>query len=461
MTKTAAVKTKPKSSASPSPPSSDVAPAAEWMSPSKLKPWKDNPRKNDGEPVERVAKSIERFGFGAPIVARKANLEIIAGHTRWKAAKKLGLGRVPVRLLDIGEKEAHTLALADNRFTELTEWDATLGAVLAGFESVDAAFMGWTAADIDKIQADLTRGQEVVEDEVPEPPKNPVTKPGDVWTLGRHRVVCGDCRDAATVKALVGSNRINLAFTSPPYASQREYDESSGFKPIAPDAYVEWFELVQANVRSVLANDGSWFVNIKEHCDDGQRSLYVKDLTLAHARAWKWRFVDEFCWTRQGVPGAWNNRFKNGWEPIFHYATQANIKFRPLAVGHTSDCMIEYAATNKKSPSGSGLLSSAGLETHEGVARPNNVLKIGTGAATVTVEHSAAFPVGLPVFFLRAYTDPSDIALDPFLGSGTTLIAAEQLDRTCFGVELSPAYCDVIVERWQNLTGKKATRSAT
>lgn len=132
--------------------------AAEYMSPAKLKPWKGNPRKNDGEPVDRVAASITRFGFGAPIVARKANLEIIAGHTRWKAAKQLGLERVPVRLLDVSEKDAHTLALADNRYTELTPWDASLADVLAGFDGIDAAFMGWTEADIKRLAAHVIDG---------------------------------------------------------------------------------------------------------------------------------------------------------------------------------------------------------------------------------------------------------------------------------------------------------------
>ena len=130
---------------------------------------------------------------------------------------------------------------------------------------------------------------------------------------------------------------INVAFTSPPYASQRKYDESSGFKPIKPDAYVDWFEAVQANVRAHLAVDGSWFVNIKEHCDDGQRSLYVKDLTLAHVRRWGWRFVDELCWIHSGIPGQVRTRFKNQFEPIFHFCLRKDPKIRPLAVAKISN----------------------------------------------------------------------------------------------------------------------------
>ena len=107
--------------------------------------------------------------------------------------------------------------------------------------------------------------------------------------------------------------RANIVITSPPYATQREYDPSSGFKPVRPDEYVAWYTDVEANAAAILASDGSYFLNIKEHADEGERSLYVKDLVIAHRRQWGWRFVDEFCWrkTDNGVPGGWNNRFKN------------------------------------------------------------------------------------------------------------------------------------------------------
>src|SRR4051812_34052111 len=112
----------------------DQPPAAEWVALEALKLWADNPRDNDGEPVERVMRSIKRFGFGAPILARKADGEIIAGHARYKAAIVMGLERVPVRYLDLSKREAHLLALADNRIAELTQWSESLGNVLAEFK---------------------------------------------------------------------------------------------------------------------------------------------------------------------------------------------------------------------------------------------------------------------------------------------------------------------------------------
>ena len=115
---------------------------------------------------------------------------------------------------------------------------------------------------------------------------------------------------------------------------------------------------VAANVQSVLSADGSYFLNIKEHAEGGERSLYVKDLVIAHQRQWGWRFVDEFCWrnTANGVPGGWPNRFKNAWEPVFHFTRSERIKFRPEAVSHESVDVVVYSPDNPKAPSGSGLL---------------------------------------------------------------------------------------------------------
>jgi hypothetical protein len=170
-----------------------------------------------------------------------------------------------------------------------------------------------------------------------------------------------DCRDRNVVHRLFEGAKANLVITSPPYATQREYDPESGFTPVPPEEYVGWFRVVAANIAQVLAPDGSYFRNIKEHADGGQRSLYVKDLLIAHVRQFGWWFIDELCWwkTDNGVPGGWGNRFKNAWEPVFHFsAPEARIKFRPTAVGHVSDDCFDYSPSNPKSTSGSGLLGT-------------------------------------------------------------------------------------------------------
>jgi ParB-like chromosome segregation protein Spo0J len=133
-----------------------AGPAAEWVEVSKLTPWLKNPRRND-ENVARVVESITRFGFGAPLVARKENGEVIAGHTRLKAAMRLKLAQVPVRYLDISEHDAHLLALADNRLNELSPWDVDgLQEVMSEFSLEDVALAGWSSADIEKMGAELS-----------------------------------------------------------------------------------------------------------------------------------------------------------------------------------------------------------------------------------------------------------------------------------------------------------------
>ena len=214
-------------------------------------------------------------------------------------------------------------------------------------------------------------------------------------------MICGDCRDCDVLHCLFDDVQANLVITSPPYASQRQYDPGSGIQPIRPEEYVAWFGDVATNIAAVLAPDGSYFLNIKEHCEDGQRHLYVKDLTIAHVRQWRWRFVDELCWrnTRNGVPGGWNNRFKNAWEPVFHFAKSPSIRFNPEAVSTPSGDVFEYSPDNPRSVSGSGLLGS-GERKNEGygLARHSNVIEV--AAESSQGEHSAPFPRVLVEFFV-------------------------------------------------------------
>jgi DNA modification methylase len=243
---------------------------------------------------------------------------------------------------------------------------------------------------------------------------------------------------------------------------------------VPPEEYCDWFRDVAANIQAILASDGSYFLNIKPHAEDGERSLYVMDLVLAHKRQWGWRFVDELCWrkTDNGVPGGWGNRFKNAWEPVFHFCRQPEIKFRPKAVGHVSEDCFDYSPDNPKSTSGSGLLGTGARGTaakkpgaadddgrFRGVARPSNVIEARTESNQGS--HSAPFPRGLAEFFVKAFTDSGDVVFDPFLGSGTTMAAAEILGRIGLGCEISPSYCDVILRRISNLSGEIPVLLAT
>jgi len=431
--------------------------AAQMHKVSELVPWSRNPRRNDAA-AERLAYTIAEHGWTTPLLVQASTMRIIGGHTRLKAAIKIGLVEVPCVLLDVDDRQADSIAIADNRLGELAEWDADgLADLLRELDDAgaDVLAMGYTDADMAELMASLVLPPPADQpDDVgaESQPEVPVSKRGEVYELGPHRLVCGDCRDAETVARLLGGRSINVAFTSPPYASQRKYDESSGFKPIPPDEYVEWFDAVQSNVREHLAADGSWFVNIKEHCDDGQRSLYVKDLTIAHVRAWGWQFVDELIWVHGGTPVEAHRRFKNGWEPVFQFTANYEFKFNPEAVRHES-----ASVPGAYSGAGRGRIDTAksqGVtgdifandEKVAGLAYPSNAIKLGKN--TTALGHGAAFPTGLPDFFIKAYSDPGDAIFDPFLGSGTTLIAAAQNKRTAFGCEISEGYCDVIRRRW-------------
>lgn len=436
----------------------------------RLVPYAKNARTHSPEQVAQIAASIAEFGFNAPILV-DSNAGIIAGHGRLLAARKLGLAEVPVVVLDhLSETQRRAYILADNKLALNAGWDEkVLAAELRDLEQdgVDIALVGFSDDELEDLLVDGDpQDAPDVEEDVPETPVNPVSRPGDLWQIGPHRLICGDCRDLATVQKLLDGRRPSVCITSPPYATQREYDTTSGFKPIPPDEYVAWYRDVAANVAAVLAEDGSYFLNIKEHADEGERNLYVKDLVIAHRREWNWRFVDEFCWrkTDNGVPGGWNNRFKNAWEPVFHFSRQQTIKFRPKRVGHESEDCFDYSPNNPKSKSGSGLLGTgargkaAGKDgaadadgRFAGVARPSNVIEVKSESSQGT--HSAPFPRALVEFFLLAFSDEGDVVLDPFMGSGTTIAAAALLDRAGFGCELSPSYCDVILRRVYNLIG--------
>ena len=448
----------------------------------RLVPYARNARTHSDEQIAEIAASIIEFGFTNPILV-DSDAGVIAGHGRLLAARKLGLAEVPVLVLShLTPLQRRAYVLADNRLALNAGWnDELLKEELAAIqaEGFDLGVVGFTDSELESLLSEDSpeNPQPEAEEEVPEEPVEAVTRPGDIWVIGRHRLICGDCREFATVQQVLGGRPANICITSPPYAAQRAYDPSSGFRPVPPEEYVGWYADVAASIAVVLVEDGSYFLNIKEHADDGERNLYVKDLTIAHRRQWGWRFVDEFCWrkTDDGVPGGWGNRFKNAWEPVFHFSRQQKIKFRPKEVGHWSDNCFDYSPDNPKSTSGSGLLGTGprgaaadlgknhdswqttrrttnNMEgRHGGIARPSNVIEVKTESSQGS--HSAPFPRALVEFFVKAFSDPGDLVFDPFLGSGTTIAAAHFLDRVGYGVEISPAYCDVILRRVEHLTG--------
>jgi DNA modification methylase len=429
----------------------------------KLIPYARNAKKHDAAQVSKLAGSIREFGFNNPVLIDKDN-GIIAGHGRVMAAQKLELKEVPcIRLGHLTDTQRKAYILADNRLAEVGGgWDeeilklelSDLGDLDFDLDSI--GFGSEDLADLDMEDEPETSDADAEPqiDKAEELRAKWGVEPGQLWELGDHRLLCGDSTKKEDVDRVMGGEQINIAFTSPPYASQRKYDEASGFKPIPPEDFVQWFNPIAANVKQHLSKDGSWFVNIKPACEGLTRLTYVFDLVLAHVRQWGWNFAEEFCWERTGIPQQVVRRFKNQFEPIYQF-TLGEWKIRPDAVRHESDSVpkaMGKGAGDTNAARRQGFASAVeGNQIESGLAYPGNRLPKFQSEA---LGHSAAFPVGLPSFFVKAFTDERDTVYEPFSGSGTTLIACEQLGRKCRAIEISPAYVAVAIQRWADATGK-------
>lgn len=451
-----------------------------------INPAKYNPRKDlkPGDPeYEKLKKSIQEFDLVEPLVMNRRGNVLISGHQRLKILKERGDTETEVSVVDLPPEREKALNIALNKIDG--QWDMPKLEEL--LKNLDDELRDITGFDAQEIEEMLGFQEEVREDDFDgEEPVDPITQPGDLWILGRHRLLCGDSTDQAAMEKLMDGETADCVITSPPYAMQRKDD----YGGIPADDYPNWFSQVAQNIYWVLADSGSFFVNIKEHVEDGQRSLYVFKSIIALVEG-GWRYVDQLIWTKTGLPGGWPNRLRNDFEPvhfftkkehidwmvqlveadgdrlddldpylvemyedIFHFAKSKKIKFKPRAVGRMSD-FIRVSSKTNKSKGRSGNISVSG-KFKKGVARAGNVLQIPGNQDSV--KHSAVFPVKLPAFFIKLTTDVEDNVLDPFSGSGTTLMAAEQLGRSCYAMELSPAYCDLTVKRWEQFTGERATR---
>ena len=414
-----------------------------------------------------IAESLQQFGAGRSILVDK-NGRIIAGNKTAQKAGELGIEDVLVietdgtKLvavkrtdLDLTDGDAaRKLAYMDNRASEVSlDWDVEQIAsdLDAGLDLSDMWFDDELAEKIERF---------VVDEELPPAPDAQMDKAaelqekwqvadGDVWQCGDHFIICGDCREPDTwtrLLAAAGVDRVNGVFTSPPYAEQRKKQ----YGGVPTDEYVEWWEVVQDNVRAHLNDDGSFFVNIKPHCENGERVLYVFDLVLAMKRRWGWRFVDELCWLCNSTPGKWPNRFKNGFEPIYQFSLGNNTKFVPQNVSEWGET---FKADGKTHYDGGNAIH--GAIKFDGWVLPANIIRTTAQDSKEYrpphIRHEASFPVALPDFFIRAYSDPDDVWLDPFVGSGTTIVAAHQNERRGLGIEKLEKYCSVTLERLAGL----------
>jgi DNA modification methylase len=369
-----------------------------------------NARKHPERNLDTIVASLRRFGQQKPIVIDRNNI-VRAGNGTLEAAKRLGWEKIDCVRTELNGADATAYAIADNRTAELAEWDdevlaATLNGLAleeglleaAGYDEEELAAM---LAEID----DAAVG-EVTEDEVPEPPAEPITKPGDLWILGRHRLLCGDSTKAEDVERLMDGKRAGMVHTDPPYGMS-----------------------YQSNMRTKTAK----FAVLEN--DDKILTEWIPQ-AISNSDGWV------FIWTTWKVLEQW-------FPVVKPFGKLSNMVVWSKGGGGIGDLKKTFSTDHEIA-----FVFNRGAELCG--KRIGSVWSFGKDAAG-DYSHPTQKPVALAAEAIDKTTRAGCLVYDPFLGSGTTLIAAEQLGRTCYGMEISPAYCDVIVKRWETLTGQKAT----
>ena len=258
------------------------------------------------------------------------------------------------------------------------------------------------------------------------------------------KLIHGDCLKEMSD---ISDGSVDMVITSPPYANQRK----STYGGVNEELYIDWFSPIAIEIKRILKDTGSFFLNIKPHCKDGQRVLYVMKLVIELTEVVGFRFSDEFVWTKLGVPGKFNGRFKNAFEPVYHFTKKEKYTHNPYAVA-TEAKEVSMKRYKRKacgeSQNGSGF---AGMrkEIASSLALPSNHLHIPqkSNQHTIQSKHSAVYPVELVDFFVKAFSNENDVILDPFMGSGTTGVACRNTNRKFIGIEIDKKYFEIAKQR--------------
>lgn len=410
----------------------------EYLPVTELKPYENNARKHAEADVEAIKKSIEEFGFNDPIGIWHDT--IVEGHGRLLAAQELEMAEVPVIRLDhMTDEERRAYALAHNKTAELSEWD---------FEMLDTELDDIFDIDMSQFGFDISENTEdtVVEDEYKiEIPEEPITKEGDVWQLGRHKLICGDSTDPATFNLLMANAKAEAVVTSPPYGVGKDYEEK-GIEP--------WRKTMQGVINNITKyakvivwNLGDLYPTASQFIEP--TSFYSHEMFAEKGFRPIWIRI----WKKQGMNFGVGPYHLVTNKPVqqYEYISAFQDKNEPIDADEFNDEQYWW-------------LSAYANSQHKFVKRLSREERKKWGYAGVweinTVkankEHPAMFPVELPWRCIKMHSDRGDIILEPFCGSGTTVIACEQLGRTCCAIERDPKYCDVTVDRLEKFTGEKA-----
>lgn len=376
-----------------------------------LIPYVNNPRNND-QAVDAVASSIKNFGFKVPIVIDSKN-EIINGHTRLKAAKKLGIEEVPVIVADdLTEDQIKAFRIADNKVAELADWDEEL--LLAELDMIEMD-MGQFNIDMSELDLDDS-SEEVVEDEFDDtPPEEPQAKYGDIYQLGRHRLMCGDSTSVEDVKKLVGGGVIvDMLLTDPPYnvayegktedalTIQNDSMDDESFRQFLTNAFFAADSVMKKGAVFYIWHADSEGYNFRGACRDVG-----------------WTVRECLIWNK--------NQMVLGRQD-YHW------KHEPCLYGWKDGASHLWASDRKQTT-----VLDFDKPQRNGV-------------------HPTMKPIALFDYQIKNNTKGNDIVLDLFGGSGTTIMACEQNGRRGYSMELDPRYVDVIIKRWEDFTGEKAVK---
>jgi DNA modification methylase len=417
-----------------------------------IKPYQKNPRQND-QAVEAVAVSIREFGFRQPIVVDKQGV-IIVGHTRYKAALRLGLKTVPVHVAeDLLPEQIRAYRLADNKTADIADWDHDkLVQELAELEKVafDLDLLGFTPDELQGLLGTPVKLGLTDPDDIPEPPAAALTQSGDLWILGEHRLLCGDASRTEDLDRLVAGKPIHLVNTDPPYNVKVE--------PRSHNAIAAGLSSFPATQQHKL--------DVARHVNQAERKLRAKDRPLTND------FLSDEAFAQ--LLGAWFGNLARVLQPgraAYIWGGYSNCGNYPAALKEAGLYFSQALIWDKEHPV---LTRKDFMGAHEwcfycwreGAAHqffgPNNVPDLWRvkKVNSQSMVHLTEKPVELAGRALRYSSRPGENVLDLFGGSGSTLIAAEQTERRAFLMEIDALYCDVIVRRFEQFSGRKAERQA-
>jgi len=407
----------------------------------RLRPAAYNPRVMPPDEMAKLRRSLEQWGLVEPIVVRRADMTVIGGHQRLEAAKSLGMITVPVVFVEVDEQQAKALNVALNRISG--QWDLPkLGGLLEelrGLPDLDETLTGFDPKEMDQLLAELERSQRSQEEETfdaeqamveAEQATGPTRVQRDeVWQLGPHRLLCGDATDPSSWDRLMAGKRAHAVITDPPYAVSYVGGRAAQQERIAKarrgidqpsDAY--WDELTPEAYRSLLEQSLSL---AHRHSDDPAplylwfASAHLHDvLHCLEVAGWQERNL--IVWVKNNFAGSLFAQFKHQYEPCF------------------------YAHKQGEAPRWNGPSNESTVWFHDKPTR--NEL------------HPTMKPLPLIERAISNSTAPGQLVVDPFVGSGTAIIAAQRTGRVCFGMDLEPRYCDVILERWEAASGQSGVK---